>query len=182
MQMSGTSNVCRKLQIMSEEQRDLLSARGSAAGDPRPPHPLREGGGLWMAEMRGPALPGLPPRRLWVLHGPLCLPPWLPPSCLPRPASTQAFRLGQPCGCPSPPTPTSQFSFWGILLHFSVLCLSRSLPCPQDAAERIETALQGETAPHPRSQGSHSLRPPAPHLELKMDSCTQCRRAHAHPP
>lgn len=46
MQMSGTSNVCRKLLIMLEEQRGLLSAQGSAAGDP-----------LGITEIRSPALP-----------------------------------------------------------------------------------------------------------------------------
>lgn len=47
MQMSGTSNVCRKLQIMLEEQRGLLSAEEEQWETPPATTPGQVGGTGW---------------------------------------------------------------------------------------------------------------------------------------
>lgn len=60
MQMSGTSNVCRKLQIMLEEQRGLLSA-GEAQRE-------TWGGGAEDGRNTGPTPSRVPRLELWILH------------------------------------------------------------------------------------------------------------------
>lgn len=104
MQMSGTSNVCRKLQIMLEEQRGLLSA-GEAQ---------RETWGGEGGRNEGPAPSRVPPLWLWILH--CACSAALAPCFLQLPPHIRAFFLSGRVLKPNSTLPL-QFSFWGIFLQ-----------------------------------------------------------------
>lgn len=141
MQMSGTSNVCRKLQIMLEEQRGLLSA-GEAQRETAPAaQPLPPALRCRMAEIRGLPLPGSPLLRLWILHYGR-LPPWLPASYSSQHTSGPSSFDSRVDAHLHPPPPVSHLG------HPSAVqcpCLSCNLPCCWGATERAGTELEGRT-------------------------------------
>lgn len=146
MQMSGTSNVCGEYRSVGGAEGPSLGL-GRRSGETPPTPPTPGALGVVDGEIRGPATPWVCPLRLWILPGPLLL-PWLPPSCLPPsppPRPSPWTTVWMPISTHHFPLP---FSFWSIILHFSVL---QSLSCksslPQDAAKLIETALQERQPP-----------------------------------
>lgn len=116
MQMSETSNVCRKLLIMLEEQRGLLSGWGSAAGDP-----------LGITEIRSRPLPCLFLGFSGILASGLVL---TPGPFLPSVSShTPASILPGQCTLTPISTPTSSFPSGTAFSCLVSLCLFSDLLC-----------------------------------------------------
>lgn len=167
---AGNYRSCRR-------SRGTFSRPGGEAQQETPTHPTHSGKvGVVDGRNKGPSPPQVcPPEALDPSWSPFCRPGSLLPA---YPA-------------PPPPRPSALDNCMDAHLHLPpqppVFLLEHpsSLQCPPVShavfpAPRTQLSLLRqcfrERQPPTWRQGSHSLRAPAPHLELKMD--TQCRRSH----